>query len=305
MPYLRKSVGWVGLRRASFSRFSYSLKVLGSISLCTISPLAFASENQTGAREEAPPLEFKIKSTVVRELEVVEAPPLTGLPPVEGTITATVHLVEDPKLPDPQPPPVHEPSSPRVPPLPVGANETRSTFIFISATVYDHSRTRLQFHTSGNTNEKVTVWSNIDFNHFCGLAKFNMEAVDGSSRRYDLMMGINNEETRKLAAIAEKKGISYTPPAIPQFFGEQPAFVIEQANPNPEAVQFIENLHQFYRNQGPRLQAAYQARIQAQADRKAYLLANPPKPKDVTMHFWQREHPVGMPADSIHQGGGN
>jgi hypothetical protein len=30
------------------------------------------------------------------------------------------------------------------------------------------------------------------------------------------------------------------------------------------------------------------AREKAYAARRAYLLANPPKPKDVTVHFWKR-----------------
>jgi hypothetical protein len=254
---------------------------------------------------EEPPtlLDFKIKSTVVRELEVVEAPPMTGLPPVEGTITATVHLVEDPKLPDPSPP-ASAPTTPRIQPNPLRNGSSTSRFVFISGTVYDQSRTRLQCHPSGRPGEKITVWSNIDFNHFCGLARFELKGIDGSSRRYDLMMGIINEDPQKLAAIAEREGAKYAPPVIPLLPDGHPAYVIEEANPDANAVQFIEDLHQFYRNEGPRLEAAYHARLQAQADRKAYLLAHPPKPENVTVHFWEREHPVGMSAETNQNAGG-
>ena len=50
---------------------------------------------------------------------------------------------------------------------------------------------------------------------------------------------------------------------------------------------------------------AYAERSKAEAERRAYLLAHPPVPKDVTIHFWQRDHPVGMPAETIKKEGGN
>lgn len=36
------------------------------------------------------------------------------------------------------------------------------------------------------------------------------------------------------------------------------------------------------------MEAAYHAREQARAERKAYLLANPPVPEDVTIRVWRR-----------------
>ena len=60
-------------------------------------------------------------------------------------------------------------------------------------------------------------------------------------------------------------------------------------NPDPGAVKLVENLHALYRTEGTRMAADFAARAKATEEQKAYLLANPPKPKDVTVHFWKRD----------------
>ena len=52
-------------------------------------------------------------------------------------------------------------------------------------------------------------------------------------------------------------------------------------------------MHDLYRTEGPRMVAAYDARMKAEEERRAYLIAHPPKPKDVTVYFWNRGHPIG------------
>lgn len=249
--------------------------------------------------------DFQVKSTVVRKMDVVESPPMLGLPPVEGTITATVHLVEDPKLPDPPPPQV-PPENPQMNSRIADPEWEWTRLVFVSATVYDHSRTLLRCHPNGNVKKEITVWSNLDFNHFSGFSTFEVKTADGKVRRYDLLlMGIGNEDTQKRAALLAKYGMEYDLAEIPQLPDDKPAYVIEDAAPDARAVQLVEDLHELYRNEGPRMEAAYHARIKAEAERRAFYLANPPVPEDVTMNFWQREHPVGMSADTIKKGGDN
>lgn len=250
---------------------------------------------------------FKVRSTVVREMDVVESPPMSGLPPVAGTITATVHLVEDPKLPDPPPPPVLPKDSPVNSRLADQGEEPEwSRWVFVSATVYDHSRTLLRCHPNGNRKKEITVWSNLDFNHFCGFSSFEVKAATGGGRRYDLLlMGIGNEDTQKRAAFLAKHNREYDLPEIPALPDGNPAYVIVDAAPDAGAVQLVEDLHALYRCEGARMEAAYYARIKAEAEQRAYYLANPPIPKNVTMNFWERDHPVGMSADTIKKGGGN
>ncbi len=257
--------------------------------------------------------EFQVQSTVEREMYVVESPPMTGLPPVEGTIRTTVHQVEDPKLPDPPPPPVPLENSRENFRVADHGESEWSRLVFVSATVYDHSRTLLRCHPNGNVKKEITVWSNLDFNHFSGFSSFEVTAADGKVRRYDLLlMGIGNEDTQKRAAFLAKHAaylaehsIEYQLPEIPTLPDDRPAYIIQDAAPDAEAVQLVEDLHTLYRHEGARMEAAYHARIKAEAEQRAYYLAHPPVPKDVTMNFWERVHPVGMSAQTIKKGGGN
>jgi hypothetical protein len=258
--------------------------------------------------------DFQKVSTQVKRLEVVEPPAMAGLPPVEGTITQTVHLVEDPKLPDPPPP---------LPPLPVddsqvkerlaelAANHRESSILYVSATVYDRSRTLLRCYPSGRTEQEITVWSNIDFNHFCGIGSFEAEDAAGEIRSYVLLMAVGNEDTKLRAEFPTKHDREYELPAIPDLPDGEPAFVIaDDASSalgalDASSIRTIADLHALYRTEGPRMAVAHAKRTKAEEARRAFLLANPPKPKDRTVHFWQRDHPVGMPADTIKKEGGN
>ncbi len=241
-----------------------------------------------------PPVEkpdLQIESTQVKQLDVVEPPPMPGLPPVEGTITLKVHTVADPGLPDPPPP---------LPPLPatdpqvlerlaeMSAKYKETRILFLSATVYDHKRTLLRCYPSGNHGKEISAWSNLDFNHFCGFGTFEAKGADGDVRKYALLMGIGNENTERRQALLATKGIEYDGPEIPALPDDKPAFVIETENPDLEGVTLLEDLHALYRAEGTRMAEACAARQKAYEERKAHLLANPPKPKDVTVHFWKR-----------------
>ncbi len=233
--------------------------------------------------QPAPPIEkpdFEIETTQVKLIEVVEAPPMTGLPPVKGTMTLTVHGVADPGLPEVQPveqAPVTPPSDTPTVETPTDLPETR--FVSISATVYGHCRTLLKCQPMDNTSPPVTVWSNIDFNHFRSVANFDAKGADGKLRQYYLMMGIGNEEGNQLADGS----------AIPTLPDGAPAYLILTDNPAAESLRLVEDLHALYRTDGAKMEADAVAREKAEEVRRAYLLAHPPKPKDVTVHFWKRE----------------
>jgi hypothetical protein len=232
-----------------------------------------------------PPVEkpdFQVESTQVKRLDVVEAPPMPGLPPVEGTITLTVRNVADPGLPDPPPPP--EPRSIEDPEIKarlaeLSAKHREIRVAFVSATVYDRSRTRLTVYPNGGIDKAVTVWSNLDFNHFSGFGSFEAEDVSGE---------IRNENPAFRRRLLTERGIEFEEPEIPTLPDGQPSFVIATEAPDPDGVKLIEDLHALYRTEGVRMAEACAAREKADAERRAYLLANPPKPKDVTVHFWKR-----------------
>lgn len=245
--------------------------------------------------EATPPVEkpnFQIESTQVKLVEVVESPPMPGLPPIEGTIKLTVHSVANPNLPEPAPPAVN--SSPAQ----VESDATESVvavqethFISISATVYDRSRTLLVCQPMDGSSQPITVWSNIDFNDFSGVGTFEAKGADSQVRNYHLMMGICNEDSALLAKDPEG-------PQIPALPDGAPAFRIVTENPSPSAVKLIEDLHALYRDGKVNMATAAAAREKAYEDKKALLLAHPPKPKDVTVHFWKRD-----PSTAIEEGG--
>lgn len=245
-----------------------------------------------------PPIEkpdFQIESTQIKRVGVIEGPEMAGLPPVEGTITLTVHNVADPGLPDPPPPlppqPITDPQvKERLAELTAKYQQTR--YIFLSATVYDHKRTLLRCNPNGAVGREISAWSNLDFTHFCGFADFEATGADGEVRKYDLLMFVGIENTQRRRDLLADRGIEYDGPEIPALPDRQPAFVILTENPDPEGVTLLEDLHALYRDEGTRMAEACAARAKAREERKAYLLAHPPKPKDVTVHFWMRQKPA-------------
>ncbi|MEI7955850.1 MAG: hypothetical protein WCJ66_11830 [Verrucomicrobiota bacterium] len=242
---------------------------------------------------------FKAKSTVVRLIDVIEPPPMSGLPPVTGTITQTVHLVEDPGLADPPPPlpalPITDPAVlARMAEFRAKYRETR--LAFVSATVYDHARTFLRCYPNGGADKEVSGWSNLDFNHFSGFATFQVKGRDGEIRHYALLMGIGNTDTVRTGEWLAKHGKTYTPPefpSLPDLATAGPSFVItDDGMTDKESMDLMEGMHELYRVEGTRMAAAHEARLIAYEQRKAFLLAHPPKPNNVTVLFWERAKPA-------------
>ncbi len=250
---------------------------------------------------EPEPIDYEVQRSLTKRVHVVESPEMPGLPAPEGMINITVQLVKDPGLPDPPPPlPALPPDDPavlaRMAELREDYRETR--LVFISATVYDHSRTYLRCYPSGGGDRKeISGWSNLDFNHFSVFATYQVKGEDGEMREYGLVMGLGNEDTKQRAERLANHDLEYEAPEIPKLpdlATGGPAFVITEGDATDrEAVELIEGMHDLYRVEGAKMEEAYHARIKAYEKRKAYLLANPPEPEDVIVRFWKREHPVG------------
>lgn len=242
-------------------------------------------------------IEFEVIRTRTKRVHVIESPEMPGLPAPQGDIHITVQLVEDPGLADPPPPlPALPPDDPAVLARFAELREAYPTtqLAFVSATVYDHSRTYLRCYPNGAAKQEVALWSNLDFNHFCGFATFQVKGSDGETRQYGLIMGIGNESTRQRAPSAGYDGELTAPDVrrLPDLHEAGPAFVITEGDTSDRgATEFVEGMHNLYKAEGARMEAAYHARSKAYEERKAYLLANPPQPKDVTIQFWKRGKP--------------
>lgn len=259
---------------------------------------------------EREPIPFVVKSSITRQVFVEESPEMPGLPAPKGTINVTVQVVKDPGLTDPLPPlPALPPDDPAVLARMAEMHEKyRGTeLVFVSATVYNHSRTFIRCYPSGGGGRnEISGWSNLDFNHFSGFATYQVKGADGETRQYGLMMGLGNEDTKQRAEWLAKHDKEYEAPEIPKLPDLEatgPAFVITEGDTTDrEAMELVEGMHNLYRMEGQRMEDAYHARIKAYEERKAYLLANPPVPKDVTIQFWKRESPSPAGVKNLEEG---
>jgi hypothetical protein len=248
------------------------------------------------------PIDFKILSSFTKRVHVTEAPEMHDLPPVEGTINVTVQRVEDPGLPDPPSPPPLPATTPDDPEVVQRINELReqhrgTDLVFLSATVYNHTCTLLQIYPNGKMEGEISVWTNIDFNHFSGFSTYQVKEADKTVSDYGVLMGIGNCDTPRSSewfarqfSDADRKTIA----ALPDIAVSGPSYSVIGGDTQGEAMKILTQLHDLYRKEGVRLEAAYHAREKAYAERKAYLLANPPVPKDVTIQVWKRDFPLSQ-----------
>lgn len=256
------------------------------------------SDGRTAIPLVAPVLpDFRVKNSILRRMRVVEPPEMEGLPPVQGWIKATVQRVDDPKLPDPPAPiatsvPAGSAVSARLARL--NKHDQSADLVFISATVYDHTRTLLRYSPTGAGRGEISAWSNLDFNCFSGFSNYQVKEADGKTREHGLVMAISNEETKAPpTAFSAKRHRTYQAPEIPKLpdlASGGPTFIVTQGDTHEKAsVAVIQGLHDLYQVEGARMQAAYQTRIKAEKERRTYLLANPSVPEDITVRFWKRK----------------
>jgi len=295
-------------------RHAYFLLFISNLGLASAEPITRIPGEISEGKPDAPalrpePLVFKVKNSVTRQMQVEEAPEMAGLPPIKGNIKVTVQLVQDPGLTDPPPPlPALAVDDPAVLARIQEFRSKRrlSKIAFVSATVYEHNCTLIRCYPNGDMTHVITAWSNLDFNHFSGFSRFEVKGRDGVLQTYDLIMGISDTAGSRFVKRMAKDGKASqgpVPPQLPNLASAGPAFVVVEGDTtDKEAMDLLQGMHDLYRNEGPRMEAAYQARIKAHEERKAYLLANPPKPEDVTIQFWRRDTPSAAGLENLKEG---
>ncbi len=241
------------------------------------------------------PIDFKVLTLYTRQIDVTEAAEMSDLPPVKGRINVTVQMVEDPGLPDP--PPALRATAPDDPAVIARMEALRKNYrgtelVFLSATVYDDSRTLLRIYPNGKIEGEVSAWTNLNFNHFSGFSTFRVNEADGTFSDRGLLMGIGNFDAYKMRRRLAKYGHDYNLPEVPilpDLADSGPSFVVIGGDTQGQAMETLSQVHDLYRKEGVRMEAAFHAREKAYAERKAYLLAFPPVPEDIVIRFWQRE----------------
>lgn len=242
---------------------------------------------------------FKVMETRTLRRDVVEAPPMPGLPPVQGRISLSVRKVVDPGLaPLPEPPPPLPPDDAvtRAMLEESGENHKGTELVFLSATVYDHSRTLLRIHLSGEDGWQVTAWSNVDFNHFSGFSSYRTTSPEGEISDVALLMGLGNVETGRMKELyAGNSGLPDNPQA-PRLrdVTKGPAYVIVDGNDSEGAAsETLKQMHLLYAKEGNRMRVAHLSRVAEERKMREYYLAYPPKPKDVVINYWRGKRPSG------------
>lgn len=217
---------------------------------------------------------------------------MDGVPPVTGKINITLQVVQAPDLPTPPPEPPAPPTTPEVQAQLQEALPTHQTsrLVFFSASVYDNSRTYLRICPNDPVGGEVTAWSNLDFNLFRSCPSYRVRNSDGSSQDVYLVMGIGDIQTAAMQNLAARTGRQYeqpTIPPLPDLAANGPAFQLIAGSEESPAMDTLEQLHDLFRKEGVRMAAEYAARQEAEAERRAELLANPSKPADVTIRYWK------------------
>ncbi len=288
MKFLPLSMALLGLLRSAGTQEksspAWNVEIPGTIS------------DGTRAQPDPKPesIDFRVLTSRTQRLQVTEAAEMSGLPPIKGTINVTVQRVADPGTPDP---PAPLPALPPNDPLVIARlKQLRESYrgtelVFLSATVFDHSRTLLRIHPNGKLEGEVTAWSNIDFSHLSGFSTYRVHNEDGTFSDYGLLMGIGNTDTYRILRRLAKYGYFYDLPEIPKLPDiaiSGPSFVVVGGETQGEAMDTLSQVHDLYRKEGVRMEEVYYAREKANAERYAYLLKNPPVPEDVTLRFWKR-----------------
>ncbi|MFZ9936930.1 MAG: hypothetical protein ACO3JG_07690 [Luteolibacter sp.] len=221
----------------------------------------------------------------------------------------TLRRVDDPGLPPlpPPPKPMTEEEwkafqeSPEYQTFLAEAREhaRRTQFAFLSATVYDRENTRLEWWMPGDSEthtkaRNFVAWSNVDFLYLGGFGSYEYNGIE-----YMLIMAVGNIETEvleKWQELAAEHGVEYEIPKCPELPADRPAYIVTEGDPtDTEGVALMDGLHVLYIKEKDRLIAAYESREKARIEREAYLKANPPKPKDLILHFWKGQRMQPQP----------
>ncbi len=168
----------------------------------------------------------------------------------------------------------------------------KSGLLFISATVFRSKdsppRTLVRYWPEGKGGV-ITLWSSADFSLIAGgINSFSDSAED----THHLLMGWGNVDIEHISELRAAKGLEYDAPDIPDFAGGDATFQIAGDPPAAEDLAPIQALHDLYNSNLSRLTSAFEGREEARLEREAYLKANPPQPKDITLSYWRTEKPV-------------
>jgi len=151
--------------------------------------------------------------------------------------------------------------------------EKEHVVLMLSATVYDHSVTRLSWRTGKIEN---IAFTNADFNFLRGVHSIQTEIHD-----FTFFMGIGN------ASAENNPYRDETVPDASAFFSERSEYAFVSGDAENDAVfAGIEALLEHYDANLPVLKIEHQRREALSAAKKRYDTAHPKAPEPFIMQFW-------------------
>lgn len=169
-----------------------------------------------------------------------------------------------------------------IPSVEQGIDDETAPFhlMMLSATVYPGPRTRLSWvhQTETGTSRECSGWSNIDFNHFTGIATFR--GTDGEEHSFIMGIGTESEPSED----------------APEFATETPTFIPDGEIP-AEALVAVDSMHRIYATDGEKLAFVHARSERVRLAKEAELLANPPQPKDLIIRYRIAVTPLPTPAE--------
>ncbi|MGL4400318.1 MAG: hypothetical protein ACRCXD_10650 [Luteolibacter sp.] len=169
----------------------------------------------------------------------------------------------------------------------------RTKMAFLSATIFRSQdsppRTLVRCWPEGKR-EMITFWSSADFGLIAGIHSF----ADATGTQHNMLMGWGYADVESMSEINPARLQAYGATAPPAFPEGKASFEIIGASLTAEDLAPIQALHDLYNNDHARLKSAFEGRERARLDHEAYLRANPPQPKDITLNYWRTESPAAQ-----------
>jgi hypothetical protein len=166
----------------------------------------------------------------------------------------------------------------------------------LTATVYDQSFTEITWRDEDR--QEWTILSNIDFRYLGGIGHFDDETHHWMT--FLFVYEVDSEKQESIARRAAEEGFDYTPRTADQWLSIIPGDFLSSPEPEyiiiaqhekaaiPQALyEELDALHRHYHAHEERLIAEYERNNVMNEARRAYLEANPPKPKDTVINFWR------------------
>ncbi|MEY4245193.1 MAG: hypothetical protein RLZZ245_2778 [Verrucomicrobiota bacterium] len=168
----------------------------------------------------------------------------------------------------------------------------RAGLLFMGATVYrardGQSATLVRYWPEGKGGD-VTFWSSADFSLIAGgIQSF----ADSAGHTHQIFMSWGTVDVERVSELRRAKGLSFEPPRIPELPHGKATFKVVGKPATEDALATIGALHEIYNSEYSKLKLAYEGREKARKEREAYLKANPPQPKNITLNYWRVQQPA-------------